>query len=107
MISRCSLQEGKTEQEAYQAHLAFGSHMRGLGSMASSWLFYPSMGTGDIDYDYYHAATFYRYSDLGAAMELYFNGGGYETAQKMLSPVVECQSPIVFDALSVRAFDER
>jgi len=107
MISRCSLQDGKTEQDAYQAHLAFGSHMRGLGSMASSWLFYPSMGTGDIDYDYYHAAAFYRYSDLGAAMELYSNGGGYQAAQKMLFPVVECQSPIVFDALSVRAFDER
>ena len=86
MISRCSLLEGKTEQEAYQAHLAFGSHMRGLGSMASSWLFYPSMGTGNLDYDYYHAVAFYRYSDLGAAMELYSNGGGYQTELEVLAP---------------------
>jgi hypothetical protein len=107
MISRCTLEEGKSDRDAYRAHLAFGKHMRGLGSLASSWLFYPTMGTGDIDYDYYHAVAFYRYSDMGAAMELYANGGGHEAAQKLLDPVTECRAPIVFDALSLRAFDER
>jgi hypothetical protein len=107
MIARCTLKEGKSDQDAYRAHLAFGKHMRGLGSLASSWLFYPTMGTGDIDYDYYHAAAFYRYSDLGAAMELYANAGGHEAARKLLDPVSECRAPIVFDAISLRAFDER
>ena len=107
MISRCSIKDGKNEADAYQAHIQFGNHMRGLGSMASSWLFYPTMGTGDVDYDYYHAIAFYRYSDLGAAMELYSNGGGYQKELEVLEPVTECQTPIVFDALSVRAFDER
>ena len=107
MISRCTLKEDKTEQDAYRAHLAFGKQMRSLGSLASSWLFYPTMGTGDIDYDYYHATAFYRYSDLGAAMELYANAGGYEAASKLLDPVTDCQAPIVFDAISLRAFDER
>lgn len=107
MISRCSLQEGKTNADAYKAHIQFGNHMRGLGSMASSWLFYPTMGVGDIDFDYYHAIAFYRYSDMGAAMELYTNAGGYQQAEKVLRPVSDCQAPIVFDAISVRAFDER
>jgi hypothetical protein len=107
MISRCSLRDDNTEADAYQAHIKFGNHMRGLGSMASSWLFYPTMGTGDIDYDYYHAVAFYRYSDMGAAMELYSNGGGYAMANKTVNQVSECSTPIVFDALSVRAFDER
>ena len=50
MISRCSLNEGQSEDDAYRAHVEFGNHMRGLGSMASSWLFYPSLGTGDVDF---------------------------------------------------------
>jgi hypothetical protein len=107
MISRCTLKDGKSDRDAYQAHLAFGKHMRGLGSLASSWLFYPTIGTGEIDYDYYHAVAFYRYSDMGAAMELYANGGGHDAAQKLLDPITDCQTPIVFDALSLRAFDER
>ena len=72
-----------------------------------SWFYSPAVGAGGIDYDYYHAVAFYRYSDMGAAMELYANGGGHEAAQKLLDPVTECRAPIVFDALSLRAFDER
>lgn len=75
--------------------------------MAQSWLFYPTLGTGDVGFDYYHAIAFYRYSDMGAAMDLYANGGGYDQAQKVLRPVSDCEAPIVFDAMSVRAFDER
>ncbi|RLQ20286.1 hypothetical protein DWB85_18385 [Seongchinamella sediminis] len=107
MISRCALGEGKSESDAFAAHIKFGNYMRGLGSMASSWLFYPTMGASNIDYDYYHAVAFYRYSDLGAAMELYANGGGYQKREEVLAPVTDCAAPIVFDARSVRAFDER
>lgn len=107
MISQCSLSDGNSLDDAYEAHIEFGNHMRGLGSMASSWLFYPAMGTGSVDFDYYHARAFYRYSDLGAAMELYSNGGGYQVEQEVLAPVSDCTAPIVFDAVSVRAFDER
>ena len=107
MISRCTLNEGKTSRDALNAHVEFGNYMRGLGSMAQSWLFYPTLGTGAIDFDYYHAIAFYRYSDMGAAMELYTNGGGYQQAEKVLHPVSDCEAPVVFDAYSVRAFDER
>lgn len=107
MISRCSLRDGKSEQDAYEAHISFGNHMRGLGSLASSWLFFPTMGAGNIDYDYYHAVAFYRYSDMGAAMELYSNKGGHAAASEFLYPVSDCKTPIVFDAISIRAFDER
>lgn len=107
MIARCTLNDGKTNRDALNAHIAFGNHMRGLGSMAQSWLFYPTLGTGVIDFDYYHAIAFYRYSDMGAAMELYTNGGGYQQAEKVLRPVSHCEAPVVFDAYSVRAFDER
>lgn len=104
MIARCSLLEGKTTDEAYRAHIAFGNHMRGLGSMASSWLFYPTLGAGAIDYDYYHAMAFFRYSDLGAALDLYANGGGYAERARTVDKVASCMTPMVFDVESVRGF---
>jgi hypothetical protein len=106
MISQCSLRDGKSHEDAYQAHIRFGNHMRGLGSMANDWLFYPSMGTQPGEFDYYHATTFYRYSDYGAALELYYNGGGYKELAK-LSEASSCSQPDVWDVISVRAFDER
>ncbi|KAA1187650.1 hypothetical protein F0M18_19800 [Pseudohalioglobus sediminis] len=106
MISQCTLHDGQSTEDAYRAHVEMGDHMRGLGSMASSWLFYPMLGTGDIDYDYYHAVAFYRYSDMGAAIELYANGGGYKKARETVEKVAHCSAPTVFDVTSVRAFDE-
>jgi len=62
---------------------------------------------GDSDVDYYHAAAFYRYSDMGDTMEMYVNRGGAENRAKNIDPVASCQTPTVYDALSVRASDER
>ena len=107
MFYRCSLDEGKTLNDAYVAHLELGAAMKGMGSLALSWMMQPALGAGDIDYDYYHVVGFYRYSDMGATMELYANGGGAQQFRKHLGGVTSCQTPMVFDALSVRAWDER
>ena len=107
MFYQCSLHDGKSLNEAYAAHLKAGTAMKGLGSLAVSWMFQPAAGTGKIDYDYYHVVGFYRYSDLGATMEMYVNGGGIQAQQKFLSSVSSCETPVIFDALSVRARDER
>ncbi len=80
--------------------------MRGLGSMANDWLFYPSMGTQPGGFDYYHATAFYRYSDFGAALELYYNGDGYKELEN-LRKASSCSQANVWDVISVRAFDER
>jgi hypothetical protein len=101
------LAEGKTLNDAYTAHLELGATMKGMGSLALSWMMQPALGAGDIDYDYYHVVGFYRYSDMGATMELYANGGGVEQFRKHLGGVTSCQTPMVFDAISVRAWDER
>lgn len=107
MFYQCSLNEGKTLGEAYAAHLDAGQVMKGRGSLAMSWFYSPTVGAGDIDYDYYHVVAFSRYADMGATMEMYINGGGREAQQEILGDVSSCKTPVVFDALSVRDRDER
>jgi hypothetical protein len=107
MFYECTLHDGKTLDEAYASHLKAGMTMKALGSLAVSWMFQPAAGAGDIDFDYYHVVGFYRYSDMGATMEMYANGGGKREQQKILGGISSCATPVIFDALSVRAYDER
>ncbi len=106
LFSQCMLDEGKTLEEAYAAHLELGAAMKSMGSLGLSWMFQPALGAGNIDYDYYHVVGFYRYSDMGSTMELYANGGGRQQFRKHLGGVSSCRTPVVFDAVSVRAWDE-
>ena len=105
MFYACDLEEGNSLDDAYAAHLSLGTVMKGMGSLAVSWMFQPAIAGGDVDY--YHVVGFYRYSDMGATMELYANGGGIQQFAKHLGGVSSCKTPTVFDAVSVRARDER
>jgi hypothetical protein len=107
MFYACALNEGKTLAEAYAAHLDASQVMKALGSLAVSWMFQPAAGADDLAFDYYHVVGFYRYSDMGATMEMYANGGGREAQQKILGEVTHCNTPNIYDAVSVRARDER
>jgi len=107
MFYPCTLKKGKTLKDAYAAHLKAGQLMKAMGSLAMSWFYTPALGTENINYDYYHVVAFSRYSDMGATMEMYVNGGGRDEQQKILSSVATCRTPTVLDALSVRDRDER
>jgi len=106
LLYACKLNQGKTLDEAYAAHLKFGQTMKAKGSLSNSWMFTPIAGAGDSEVDYYHAAAFYRYSDLGDTMEMFVNRGGAGERVKIIDPVASCQTPDVFNALSVRAAEE-
>lgn len=107
MFYQCSLKSGKTLGDAYNAHLEAGQAMKGKGSLAMSWFYTPAIAAGAIDYDYYHVVAFSRYSDMGATMEMYVNGGGQKLQQEILGEISSCRTPMVLDALSVRDRDER
>jgi hypothetical protein len=96
------LQEGKMPGDALPAHRKLAAEMKTMGSKGSSWLFYPGLGAGDIDFHYWSVLGFKNYAELGAAMEMYTNGGGWKKAMGILGPVTRCGSPSVFDARVVR-----
>lgn len=107
LVYECSLDEGKTLEDAYAKHLEWGLAKKGLGFLDNSWMFMPAIGSGDVDYDYRHSVIFYRYSDLGAAMDVYANKGAMQARAKILGGTSSCKTPIIYDVISVRAFDER
>jgi hypothetical protein len=106
MFYACTVNDGKTVADAYKAHLEAGTMMKGRGSLAASWFFEPVMGAAIDHPDYYHVVGFYRYSDMGATMDLYMKGGR-AAQQQILSKTSSCETPVAFDAISVRARDER
>lgn len=107
LFAPCNLHEGVSMDQAYAAHLEAGQVMKAMGSLSTSWMMVPEVGSGPNDPDYYHALVFYRYSDLGATAELFINGGGQKKRDAILNKVSSCAKPILFDAVSVRAHDER
>lgn len=107
MFYQCSLHDGKTMDDAYAAHLKSGQKMRERGSKAVSWLFYPAMGAGDIDFDYYHVVGFYRWAELGSTMEVYVNQGGMQEAAQLIGGAASCRTPTVFDVQLVRSRPNR
>jgi hypothetical protein len=107
LFSACNLNEGVTIPQALDAHLKAGQVMKAMGSLSTSWMMVPGIGAGPNDPDYYHALAFYRYSDLGASLEMFVNGGGQEKRGEILNQVSSCATPVLFDAVSVRARDER
>lgn len=102
MFSRCNLRDGVNHLDALAAHRKLGSAMREMGSKGMSWIFYPVMGVSD-DLDYWSVLAFNNYTDLGAGMQMWVNGGGWEKAALTLGPVEECGTAVVFDAKLVRA----
>lgn len=105
MFSRCNLLDGATPADALAAHRKLSSVMREMGSRGMSWLFYPVLGVS-TDLDYWSVLAFDNYTDLGAGLEMWNNGGGWEQAARLLGPVEECGSPVVFDAKLVRSGTE-
>jgi hypothetical protein len=102
MFSECTVVEGKSPADALPAHRKIGAEMKAMGSPASSWLFYPGLGRSDIDFHYWSVIGFNNYAELGAATEIYVNGGGWEKAMGILGSVSRCRPPTVFDAQVVR-----
>jgi hypothetical protein len=103
MFASCSLEDGATHEAAIKAHGKASAAMRGKGMEANSWLFYPGLGMGDVDFDYYLVSTFKDYPALGNTFEVYNNKGGWQDRMAAMKGVTSCDSPRVYDAVQVRA----
>jgi len=102
MFSACTMVPGVSPVDALPAHRKAAALMKDMGSKGMSWLFFPGLGSGDIDFTYWRVMAFQNYSDMGAAMELYFNGGGWQKVMGILGGVSTCNTGSAFDAHVVR-----
>lgn len=103
MFAQCTLNEDSTMMESFAAHKEMGAAMASMGSKSRSWLFYPGLGAGNVDFHYWQVISTNNYTELGAVLESYTNGGGFQKSQALLDPIVSCASPTVFDVQQVVA----
>ena len=91
LFSRCTVAEGKTPDEAVGAHRQLSAKMGGKTG-ANSWLFFPGSGSSQQGsaYQYWQVLGFDNHTELGAAWEMYTNGGGWKTATSTLSEATRC-----------------
>ncbi len=103
MFSSCTVDEDSNHEAAIAAHRKAGKAMRDKGMQMNAWIFYPSLGPGKMDFDYYLVSSFKNYAALGKGFEVYNNGGGWMERQKALDGVVSCDVPRVYDSKRIRA----
>jgi hypothetical protein len=103
MFAECTLNEGRGRNESFEAHKVMTGAMHSMGSKARTWLFYPGLGAGNVDFHYWQVISTNSYAELGTVLENYTNGGGFQKAQALLAPIVSCASPTVFDVQQVVA----
>jgi hypothetical protein len=101
-FSSCTVDEDSSEQAAYEAHKKSAKAMEAKGSKAQSWLFYPSLGFGKVDFDYYQVVTFNNATELGEGFDMYYNKGGWKDAAGAMGGVAECDSPRVYSVTNIR-----
>jgi hypothetical protein len=102
MFAGCSLADGKTGADAIGVHAKAGAAMNAMGSKGSSWVFFPGIGAGPYNFDYWQVVTFGSYADFGAASDIYINGGGWQEAMKIMGGTTQCGGSVMFEATVVR-----
>ena len=100
-FASCKVRDSASDEMAYAAHKRMSAAMREMGNTAQSWLFYPSLGLGDVGMDYYSVVTFNSMAELGKGWEKYYNGGGWKNADAM-GAITDCNSPRVYQATAIR-----
>jgi hypothetical protein len=93
MFSSCTLADGVGPGDSFAAHVAMARYMDSQGSKAATWAFYPGLGSGSTDFDYYMVTGYANYADMAATTEIMTNGGGWMEAAKIFAGVVSCDGP--------------
>ena len=108
MFSQCNVAEGSDRMAAIKAHKGVSKMMAGKGAKASSWVFFPLLGGGEVEYDYLSVLAFNSWTDYGDGFERYLNGGGWQKAREITDGVTSCGDvpPTVWDVKLVRTGEQ-
>ncbi len=99
VFTDCTIAEGKTLEDSIAVHASWAKHLTERGSKAGMWAFYPSMGGGDIDFDYKIVMGHPDYTSLGADNNDYTNGGGWMKGREISQDTVSCNLPRVYNSV--------
>ncbi len=103
LFSSCTYAEGSGGEQAFAAHQQMSAYMKSKGSTAGAWVFYPGMGSGDIDFDYYFVRGYTDFKAVAHDSNVITNGAGYRKAGEIFKGVTDCDIPRAYAASLVRA----
>ena len=101
-FSSCTLAEGKSPEDGFEAHTKWAAYLTENGSKAGMWILYPGIGSGDTDFDYYVVMAHPDYTSVGHDFELFGNGGGWRKAGEIFGGVVSCDGARAYNSRVVR-----
>jgi hypothetical protein len=102
VFSNCTVDEGKTVQDAMAAHLAWVDHLNAVDSQASMWAFFPGAGQNNPTWDYKIVTGFEDFVSYGAYWDAFTNGQGWAVAGKTFDGITNCDSQRVYQTTTVR-----
>jgi hypothetical protein len=101
-FSDCSVAEGMTFDDLYGPLREWGKYKAEHGSTAGQWVFFPSFGGGNEDFDFKWVTTASSFEALGADWDQ-FNESGWEKANEMFRGKVSCDSSRAYVATTRRS----
>jgi hypothetical protein len=99
----CTMAEGADFEDVFESTQAMGKFMQGKGSTGGAWMFFPTLGAGDVKFDYFFVLGYENYAALGHDQEVISNGGGWQKRQELLGGKTSCDVPRVYTAELVRS----
>ncbi len=100
-FSDCNIAEGKSFDDVEPAIRAWADYRAEEGSDAGRWIFFPSYGGGDEDFDYKSITAHQNLEAKGVDWDAYA-AGGYKKAQEIFQGLGSCDSSRVYNATNRR-----
>ncbi len=101
-FSDCNIAEGKSFDDLYMPIKEWGEYKAEHGSKAGHWVFFPSFGGGNEDFDFKWVTTAESFEALGADWDQ-SNESGWQKANELFRGKVECDSSRAYIATTIRS----
>jgi hypothetical protein len=98
----CTVAEDASFDDAFAGTQEMAKFMGSKGSSAGAWMFFPTMGSGKVEFDYFFVLGYENYKALGHDQEVIANGGGWQKSEELLGGKTSCDVPRVYSAELVR-----
>ncbi|MDJ0905651.1 MAG: hypothetical protein QNI96_06510 [Woeseiaceae bacterium] len=90
-FSDCNVADGMTFDDLYMPMIEWGEYEAENGSTAGHWVFFPSFGGGNEDFDFKWVSTADNFESLGADWD-HFNESGWQKANELFQGKLSCDS---------------
>lgn len=102
----CSVNEGQTFESVMAGLGAWAAHQSENGFQNSTYIMFPVFGESNNDYSFKLIESHDSHTTLGADYELMGNGGHWQKQMELLSPLIKCDVPRLYDMRSLRDWSD-